>query len=87
MGRGKGGETMSIKEHVIHGLDTLSEDELTQVAEFVAFLKFRARLQPMPELDETQLATLYAACAEEDRVLAEEGMAEYTHGLCQEDVS
>jgi hypothetical protein len=41
----------------------------------------------MPELDETQLATLYAACAEEDRVLAEEGMAEYTHGLCQEDVS
>jgi hypothetical protein len=78
---------MSIKEHVIHGLDTLSEAELVQVAEFLAFLKFRARLQPMPELDEAQLATLYAACAEEDRALAEEGMADYVHGLCQEDIS
>ena len=29
-------------------LDTLSETELAQVAEFVAFLKFRARFQPMP---------------------------------------
>jgi hypothetical protein len=57
---------MSIKEQVIHGLDTLSEAELAQVAEFVKFLKFRTRLQPMLELDETQLATLYAACAEED---------------------
>ena len=78
---------MSIKEQVIHGLDMLSEPELVQVAEFLAFLKFRARLQPMPELDEAQLATLYAACAEEDRLLAEEGMADYIHGLCQEDVS
>lgn len=78
---------MSIKEHVIQGLDTLSEAELGQVAEFVAFLKFRARLQPMSALDEAQLATLYTACAEEDRALAEEGLAEYVHGLCQEDAS
>jgi len=78
---------MSIKEQVIQGLNTLSEAELAQVAEFLTFLKFRARLQPMPALGEAQLATLYAACAEEDRELAEEGMAEYMHGLCQEDVS
>jgi hypothetical protein len=78
---------MSIKEHVIQGLDALNEAELGQVAEFVAFLKFRARLQPMPALDEAQLATLYAECAEEDRALAEEGLAEYMHGLCQEDAS
>ena len=76
---------MSIKEQVIHGLDTLSESALVQVAEFLAFLKFRAWLQPMLELDEAQLATLYAAWAEEDRALSEEGMAEYVHGLCQED--
>jgi hypothetical protein len=78
---------MLLKEHVIQGLDTLSEAELGQVAEFVAFLKFRARLQPMLALDEAQLATLYAASAEEDRALAEEGLAEYMHGLCQEDAS
>lgn len=28
-----------------------------------------------------------AACAEEDQGLAEEGMAEYVHGLCQEEIS
>jgi len=78
---------MSIKEQVIQGLDTLSEAELVQVAEFLAFLKFRARFQPRLELDEAQFATLYAAWAEEDRALAEEGMAEYVHGLCQEDAS
>jgi hypothetical protein len=74
---------MSIKEDVLQGLETLSEAELAQVAEFVAFLKFRARFQPMPALAEAQLATLYTACAEEDRALAEEGMAEYGYGLCQ----
>jgi len=76
---------MSVKEHVIQGLDTLSEAELLQVVEFVAFLKFRTRLKPLSTLDEAQLATLYAACAEEDQALVEEGLAEYVHGLCQED--
>ena len=78
---------MSIKEDVLQRLDTLSEAELAQVAEFMAFLKFRARFQPMPALADTQLAMPYAACAEEDRALSEEGMAEYVHGLCQEDAS
>lgn len=78
---------MTIKEQVLRRLDTLSEAELIQVSEFMAFLKFRTRLQRMPTLTEAQLATLYAACTEEDRALAEEGMTEYAHGLCQEDVS
>lgn len=62
------------------------EAELVKVAEFLALLKFRSRLQPMPELDEAQLATLYAACADEDRALAKAGMADYVHKLCQGDV-
>jgi len=33
----------SIKRQVIQALDRLSETELAQVAEFMAFLKFRAR--------------------------------------------
>jgi len=76
----------SIKEHVLKGLESLSETELAQVAEFLAFLKFRARLQTMPPLEEAQLATLYREFAEEDRKLAEEGIAEYAQGLCKEDV-
>ena len=45
---------MSIKEHLLQGLDMLSVAELVQVAEFAAFLEFRARLQPMPALADTQ---------------------------------
>jgi hypothetical protein len=78
---------MSIKEQVVQGLDTLSEAELIEVAAFLAFLKFRARFQPMPKFDEAQLATMYQADAEEDQALAGAGMAEYMHELCREDIS
>ena len=76
----------SIKGQVIKELESLSETELAQDAEFLAFLKFRARLQTMPQLEEAQLATLYAEFAEEDRKLAEEGIAEYADGLFKEDI-
>jgi hypothetical protein len=57
----------SIKSQVVEGLESLSATELVQVAEFMAFLKFRARFQTMPEREEAQLVTLYTAFAEEDR--------------------
>lgn len=76
---------MSTKEKVAQELDGLSEVELKQVVEYVAFLKFRARVKPMPELDEARLAALYGEFADEDRELAEEGMLDYTKGLTKED--
>jgi hypothetical protein len=76
---------MSIKKQVVQELDSLSEAELKQVAEYVAFLRFRARLKPIPALDEAQLADLYAQFADEDRELAEEGMSDYARGLTKED--
>jgi hypothetical protein len=78
---------MSIKERVTQALNGLSETELEQVAEFLAFLRFRARLKARPPLDETQCASLYAAWADEDRVLAEEGLSDYVAGLGKEDAS
>jgi hypothetical protein len=77
---------MSIKEQIIQAVEGLSDPDLEQVAEFLAFLKFRARLCSTPSLDETQLASLYAEFAEEDRALAEEGMSEYAAGLRTEDI-
>ncbi len=76
---------MSVKEQVIQSLDILSEDDLRQVAEFVAFLKFRPRLPSAGILDEAQVATLYAADVDEDQELAEAGLGEYVYTLCQED--
>jgi hypothetical protein len=75
----------SVKEQVTQVLDTLSEAELQQVAEYVAFLQFRARIPFMPTLDSAQLASLYAESADEDRHLAEEGMADYHDQLARED--
>jgi hypothetical protein len=76
---------MSLKEQVTQALEELSEAELAQLIESLAFLKFRARLKALPTLEEAQLATLYAEFAEEDWELAEEGIADYASGLLQED--
>ena len=77
---------MSLKEQVVQELNSLSETEIKQVAEYVTFLKFRTRITLAPTLDETKLAALYAEFAEEDRELAEEGMSAYAVGLIREDV-
>lgn len=76
---------MDLKEHVSQELETLSEVELQQVAEYLAFLKFRACGNLSPALDLEQIAALYTEFGEEDRQLAEEGMEDYAGGLRAED--
>ena len=75
---------MSLIEQVTHDINDLSQPELEKVAEYLAFLKFHAQLQSAPRFDETQLAALYAEFAREDRLLAEEGLADYVEGLTTE---
>ncbi|HMF56148.1 MAG TPA: hypothetical protein VK619_07365 [Pyrinomonadaceae bacterium] len=65
-------------------LEGLNEDELKEVAEYLAFLKFRSQ-QGARIVDESKLAALYAEFAEEDRSMAEEGLADYAEGLMKED--
>ena len=62
-------------------LEKLDLELLKQVFEFIAFLKFRARLVTNLPVDESNLATLYSEVAEEDRQLAELGMSEYAELL------
>lgn len=76
---------MSIREYLAQEIANLDEAELQQVADYLAFLKFRARFHKAPAIDETQLATLYAEFAEEDREIADEGMVDYANGLFIED--
>ena len=77
---------MSIKTRVLQTLDDLNETDLARVAEFLAFLKFRNRFYAVSAPNEAQVAEMYAEFAEEDRILAEEGMSDYTAGLHQEDI-
>jgi hypothetical protein len=66
-------------------LDGLTHKQLQQVADFIAFLKFRNHRHHRVIPDPTQLAALFSEFAEEDFALAEEGMGDYAVMLQQED--
>ncbi|MFM7426949.1 MAG: hypothetical protein ACKO7W_18455 [Elainella sp.] len=68
-------------EAIKRQIDQLSPEQLQQVADFIAFLKFRSRPS---RLDPTQLAALLSEQSE-DRALAEAGMNDYATLLQQED--
>ena len=65
-------------------LDQLTNEQLQQVADFIAFLKFRDKRRRVV-LDPAQLASLLTEFAEEDRSLAEAGMSDYAVMLAQAD--
>jgi len=73
-----------MKDLIQQELEKLDLEQLKQVFEFIAFLKFRARLVTNLAVDESNLATLYSEFAQEDRQLAELGMSEYAELLKQE---
>lgn len=69
------------REQILKSFDLLPEPERHQVASEI----LRRTLASNTELDEAQLATLYAESAATDRKLAEEGMEDYEKGLASED--
>ena len=77
---------MIAKDYINDALETFTEKQLAEVAQYVAFVRFRARSQPPLSFDEARVASLYAEFAADDRSLSEEGMGEYARGLRAEDV-
>jgi hypothetical protein len=73
-----------ITEVLKQDLDLLTHKQLEQVADFVAFLKFRDSRHVATMLDPTQMANLFAEFADEDRALANAGMSDYAAMLQQE---
>ena len=65
-------------------LDQLTYEQLQQVADFIAFLKFRHNRRCL-SLDSSQIAVLATEFAEADRALAEAGMGDYAAMLHHED--
>jgi ABC-type phosphate transport system auxiliary subunit len=78
---------ISTKEKVVTDLAELNDAQLQTVAEFLEFLKFRERRRVEPQFDDVELETLYAEFADEDRELAEVGLAEYAANLEREDAA
>lgn len=68
-------------EELLKSFDLLAKPERHQAASEI----MRRAFASSPELDDAQLATLYAEFAETDRKLAEEGIADYEKGLASED--
>ncbi len=78
---------MKISEKITQDLNELNEAQLKEVAEFIAFLKFRARFNnPINNINAEKIAKLYREFDEEDRNLAEAGISEYAELLKQEDL-
>lgn len=75
---------MNLKEEVTRQLDSFTDAELYEVVQYLALLRYRSRITPR-DYDEQQLAALYGEFAEEDRALAEEGIADYASALTKED--
>ncbi len=73
------------KEWLMQEIDNLDEEQLKEVGNFIAFIKFRSRTSSW-QIDNPQVAELYKEFAEEDRLLAEEGIDEYAGILRQEDL-
>jgi hypothetical protein len=77
---------MNTRQALLSTLDALDENELNEVTKFVSFLKFRRRIHPsIKNLTNEELASLYADAKDEDRALAESGMADYQAALLKED--
>lgn len=71
-------------ETIKQDIDKLNTQQLQQVADFIAFLKFRDKYRLEP-LDSSQLTSLATEFAEEDRNFAEVGMSDYAAMLDAED--
>ena len=77
---------MTVREYVSQTVQSLDETELAEVADYLAYLRFRARSHAMSAIDASRISALYAEAEDEDRKLAEAGMADYAKGLAKEDL-
>lgn len=64
------------KEDIKRDIDRFNDQQLKQIADFIAFIKFQTRFSQQTT-NISQFANLYQEFAEEDRQLAETGISEY----------
>ena len=72
---------VAIKEQIMENLDFLNEQQLLELADYSTFLKIRSRMHNY----NLKYSSLLSKYSEEDKELAEFGMAEYNNSLLEED--
>ena len=72
------------RESLKQELDYFNDEQLKQVADFIAFIKFQTKFSQQTT-DVSQFANLYQEFAQEDSELAEAGISEYAELLNRED--
>lgn len=75
---------IALQEQIAQELDKLNEEQLRKIANYIAFIKFQARCDRLQE-KKSKLSEIFSEFGEEDREMAEEGMAEYADILRRED--
>ena len=76
---------MTLQQQVNQTISTLDNGQLKEVATYLSYLKFKSRRKNGLQNEDGKLAKLYAEFADDDQLLAEEGMADYTSNLTTED--
>lgn len=77
---------MMTREEIVQTVQCLSDTELEQLAQYLAFIRFQSRIKPAAQIDESELAELYREFGTEDHELAEKGISDYAEALAREDL-
>ena len=72
---------IDIKEQIKDNLEFLTDQQLIELADFSNYLKVRAKMHN----SDLKSSSLFSKYSEEDKALAEFGMAEYNNSLLEED--
>ena len=71
----------AVKEKIKENLDFLSEEQLQELADFTIFLKVLSKIKNSKK----HYAEKFSEFSNEDKTLADSGMADYNYGLLEKD--
>ena len=76
---------MTVQERLKKEIKSLNEQQLHDLEQYIAFLKYRSRFTISQSFDNNEIFRLYRKFSKEDIELAEEGMDDYIAGLNKEE--
>ncbi len=73
------------REQLVEDLRHLSEEDIQRVMKYISILKSKLYSGKTKSLNEESLRIMYAEAYNEDSMLADSGLADYSAGLKRED--